>query len=174
MWPYHSSAAGFSSRRVWFRSKVADLGFVVDTTVPRQDFQRLGFRLLIINSQKLTNYLSLGADTIGSSEATLLPHSYDLKNQSDQFFFLIQSPYVKSMNLSIAADCGQDEHVACHVMFPLFPRQFSSVKSKYFPSTWHIFEYLVSYFSQNEEPGFAPTNDNQINFYFPEINTTNA
>jgi hypothetical protein len=81
---------------------------------------------------------------------------------------------MKSMNLPIVVECGQYEHVACHVMFLLFPRQFTSVKSKYFPSTWHIFEYPVSYFSQKEAPGFASTNGNQICFYFDEVNTTNA
>jgi hypothetical protein len=54
----------------------------------REMFQSLGFRLLIIISPKLSNYSSLWASTIGSSEATVLPHSYDLKNQLLQFFLI--------------------------------------------------------------------------------------
>jgi hypothetical protein len=127
-----------------WNEKVTHVRFLMDAVVPRQDFQCFVFRVLIIISQKLNNYsyISLWADIIGSSQTKAWRNSY-------------RTP-------ATVIDYGQYEHVACHVMFLLFVRLCTSLKWKYFPSTWHIFKYLVLYFSQNNESGFASTNNTEI------------
>jgi hypothetical protein len=157
----------------WFSSRAAHVGFVVDAMVPRQGFQHLGFRLLIIILPKLCTYLSLGAGTIGLSEATAR------RNCLTPLLRLKES--IRSV-LDVCVEyesfhCWVDSMSVLLVMWCFF----------YFPASWplwsqNIFPVLgifsnISFYTSHRTRNQVsrPKMIHLISMlYFHEVNTTNA